>query len=135
MVIVMIELHGWLAICETYEDEDLLPQVELEIIRQKIKDIILKSSCSIEFKYMNGFPFINTLFCSNHRTKEVDDIIETYKSISEIATGSYGIIYIRDDEDKVHYNEFQSYIFKRGSCTYKLDKDFSPCIPAIEGGT
>ncbi|MDE6036206.1 MAG: immunity 7 family protein [Ruminococcus sp.] len=129
----MIELHGWLAICETYED--LLPQVELEIIKQKIKDIILKSSCSIEFKYMNGFPFINTLFCSNHRTKEVDDIIETYKSISEIATGSYGIIYIRDDEDKVHYNEFQSYIFKRGSCTYKLDKDFSPCMPEIEGGT
>ena len=130
----MIELHGWLAICETYEDEDLLPQVELEIIRQKIKDIILKNSCSIEFKYMNGFPFINTLFCSNHRTKEVDDIIETYKSISEIATGSYGIIYIRDDEDEVHYNEFQSYIFKRGSCTYRVDTDFSPCIPVIEDG-
>ena len=132
--IVMVELHGWLSICETFEDEDLLPQAELEIIKQKIKDIILKNSCGIELKYMNGFPFVNTLFCSSHRTKEVDDIIQTYKSISEIATGSYGIIYVRDDEDEVHYNEFQSYIFKKGRCTYRVDTDFSPCIPVIEDG-
>lgn len=128
----MIELHGWLSIRETSGNEDLLPEVELEIIQQKVKDIIFKNVCGIELKYMNGFLFINTLFCSNHRTKEVDDIIQTYKSITEIATGSYGIIYLRDDEDKVHYNEMQSYVFKKGNCTYKVNTDFSPCIPVIE---
>lgn len=131
-MIVMVELHGWLSVFETYEDEDLLPQAEIESITQKVKNIILKTDCGIELQYMNGFSFISTLFCSNHRTKEVDDIIETYKSIAEIATGSYGIIYVRDDEDEVHYNEFQIYTFRKGSCTYKADADFSPCIPVIE---
>lgn len=60
--------------------------------------------------------------------------INTYKLISETATGSYGIIYIRDDEDSVHYNEFQIYIFKKGECHYKVDNNLSPCIPEVENG-
>ena len=131
----MIELHGWLSIVETYEDEDLLSQSELEDISKAVKDIISKSDCGIELQYMNGFPYINTLYCSNHRTKQVDEIIETYKRVSETATGSYGVIYIRDDEDPVLYNAFQVYIFKRGRCISKVDTDFSPCIPTIEDGT
>lgn len=128
----MIELHGWLSISETYENEDLFSLSELESISQKVKDIVLKNDCGIELQYMNGFPFITTLICSNHRTEQIDKIIDTYQNIAEIATGSYGVIYIRDDEDVVHYNEFQIYIFKRGKCINKVDTDFSPCIPNIE---
>lgn len=129
----MVELHGWLSIRETYEDEDLLSPKEIDEIMQKVKDII--SVNGMKLQYENGSPFINTLFCSNHRTSEVDDIIETYKSISKTATGSYGVIYLHDDEDSEHYNEFQIYVFKRGECINKIDRDFSPCIPTIEDGT
>lgn len=44
--------------------------------------------------------------------------INTYKLISETATGSYGIIYI----------------FKKGECHYKVDNNLSPCIPEVENG-
>lgn len=130
----MVELHGWLTIWETYEDEDLFSQDEIDAITQKVKEIVLNSNCGIEMKYMNGVPFISTLYCSNHSTKEVNDIIETYRIISKIATGSYGVIYLRDDEDSQYYNEFQIYLFKKGECIYRIDKDFSPCIPTIENG-
>lgn len=128
----MIELHGWLSISETYENEDLFSIAELESISQKVKDVVLKNSCDVELKYMNGFPFITILICTNHRTKRIDKVIAAYKNIAEIATGSYGVIYIRDDENVIHYNEFQIYIFKRGKCIYRMDTDFSPCIPSIE---
>lgn len=131
----MVELHGWLSIWETYEDEDLLPPEEIDEITRKVKEIISDSNCGIELKYINGTPFVNTLICSNHRTPEVDDVIEVYKSISKTATGSYGVIYLRDDEDTVHFNEFQIYVFKKGTCSQRADEDFSPCIPTIEEGT
>lgn len=130
---ILVEMHGWLSVWETYEDEDLLSQYELDEIMQKVKEIV--SENGIELKYVNGVPFVNTLMCSNHRTAEVDNIVEVYKSITKTATGSYGMIYIRDDEDAEHYNEFQIYVFKKGTCTKKTDKDFSPCIPMIESGT
>ena len=126
----MVELHGWLSVWETYGDEDLLSRDELDEIMRKVKDIVSESG--IELRYVNGAPFVNTLMYSNHRTAEVDSIIEAYKSISEAAAGSYGMIYLRDDEDAEHYNEFRVYVFKRGTCTLKADKDFSPCIPMIE---
>ena len=131
----MIELHGWLSISATYKDEDLLQQSEIDSILQAVQDIISNSKYEIRLQHINGFSFINSLHCSNHRTQEVDTIIETYKQISSVATGSYGMIWIRDDEDKIHYNEFQVYVFKRGKCTKKDDIDFSPCIPVIEDAT
>lgn len=126
----MVELHGWLSVWETYGDEDLLSRDELDEIMRKVKDIVSESG--IELRYVNGVPFANTLLYSNHRAAEVDNIIEAYKKVAETATGSYGMIYLRDDEDAEHYNEFRIYVFKKGTCTYKKDKDFSPCIPMIE---
>lgn len=128
----MIELHGWLSISATYKDEDLLPQAEIDSVMRSVEDIVSNSEYRINLQYVNGSAFINTLHCSNHRTHEVDEIIRTYTHISELATGSYGMIYIRDDEDKKHYNDFQVYVFKKGKCIRREDADFSPCIPNIE---
>lgn len=128
----MIELHGWLTIVETYADEDLLPEDEIKQIQQKIKMILANNTCGLEIQFINGTPFLNTLLCANHRTTEVDEIIKTYTMVSEAASGSYGVIYIRDDEDKTYNNEFQIYLFKRGKREYKIDAEFSPCIPTLE---
>lgn len=126
----MVELHGWLSIWETYGDEDLLSQNELDGIMRKVKDIVSESG--LEMRYINGVPFVNTLLCSNHRTAEVDNIINAYTKITQTATGSYGVIYLRDDEDAEHYNDFRIYVFKNGTCTQRADVDFSPCAPTIE---
>lgn len=128
----MIELHGWLTIVDTYADEDLLSENEIKQIRQKVEMILANNTCGLKIQHANGETFLNTLFCANHRTTEVDEIIKIYTMVSETASGSYGVLYIRDDEDKNYSNEFQIYLFKRGKMEYKIDTDFSPCIPALE---
>lgn len=130
----MIELHGWLTIFEVYSDEDKYSPDTLDNIMKEVKRIISACKVRMELQYMNGLPYINTSFASNHRTKEVDMIIDAYKSIVEIANGSYGIIYLRDDEDKMHHNDFLKIIFKKGCCIIQTDTDLSPCIPEIEEG-
>ena len=128
----MTELHGWLTISETYQNEDLLSQSELDSVMQTVKQIIQESSVSICIQYANGTAFLQTLFCSNHHTVEIDEIIQVYTRIAETATGSYGMIYLRDDEDKIYHNAFQAYVFRKGKRYYQEDSYFSPCIPMTE---
>ena len=128
----MLELHGWLTISETYKDEDKYTNESLENIMRQVTRIIESSGTQLTLRYMNGTTFLTAQLYANHRTKETDNIIETYKSVAKAATGSYGIIYLRDDEDTRHYNEFQIFIFKKGECIHKTDDIFSPCIPTIE---
>lgn len=130
----MIELHGWLSVSETYNNEDYHTKEELDAIMLKVHRIVKESDCDINSQYLNGTLFLHTLICSNHRTPQIDMVIDTYKLITETATGSYGMIYIRDDEDNIHYNEFQVYIYKKGKCYYRVDNELSPCIPEIESG-
>lgn len=70
----MIELHGWLTSHETYDDEDLYSQEMLDCVRCKVKTIISESGIDTDIKYVNGVPFLNTLICANHRTKEIDSV-------------------------------------------------------------
>ena len=128
----MTELHGWLAIRETYGDEDLLPRDVLEGIVKKVDKIIAENTYGVKMLSRNGSRYLETLFDSNHRTAEVDGIIGVYKSVAGTATGSYGMIWLWDDEDAVHYNEFQVFVFKRGKCFFRTDTDLSPCMPVIE---
>ena len=129
----MTELHGWLAVRDTPADEDRLPPDETERIMNGVREIAAETDC-VKLTPANGELYLSTLFCSNHRTPEVDEIIGAYRKIAELASGSYGMILLRDDEDSAHSNEFVTYIFKRGICSVRTDSDFSPCIPTIEDG-
>lgn len=128
----MIELHGWLAIRPTFQDEELLSKHQLSSIWARIHRLLASNTCGIQLQASNGTQFLNTLYCSNHRTAEIQEIIDVYTEISAIATGSYGLLDLWDDEDPLHSNEFQVYVFKRGRCVCQPDTHFSPCVPTIE---
>ena len=128
----MLELHGWLTIHDTYGNEDELSDKDLNTINNRIKEIINSHNCGITLRYANGESFLEVLHCSNHHTAEADEILDVFKEVSKVADGSYGIIYLRDDEDKTCYNEFQVFVFKHGIFTKTKDTLLSPCIPEIE---
>ena len=128
----MIELHGWMAVRETYGDEDLLSREQLDGIMRKVRETVEGNSFGVRLLSRNGSFYLDTLLDHNHRTGDVVGVIELYKAVAQAATGSYGVIYLRDDEDAVHSNEFQVFVFKRGKCCFRTDTDFSPCIPVIE---
>ena len=126
----MIELHGWMKLSEVYEDEDACSPDTLSGIREQVQQIL--NTHGLQIIYRNGEAFLETLFCSNHRTEEINTILDAYTETAKAATGSYGMLWIRDDEDPERFNAFQVYIFKHGKQYLQEDTMLSPCIPEIE---
>ena len=129
----MIELHGWVTIRETYKvtfDEE----EHIEIIVQKIQDEIDKLHWfKPTIKVMNGEWFLEFSLFSNRKGSRSREIFELYKKIGEIALGSYGLIYLYDDEDmEGKENLFQVFSLARGIVEEREDSFLSPVIPTIE---
>ncbi|MDE7204431.1 MAG: immunity 7 family protein [Lachnospiraceae bacterium] len=129
----MIELHGWVTIRETYKvtfDEE----EHIEIIVQKIRDEIDKLHWFKPIiKVMNGEWFLEFSLFSNRKDSRSREIFELYKRIGEIALGSYGLIYLYDDEDmEGKENLFQVFSLARGIVEEREDSFLSPVIPTIE---
>ena len=55
------------------------------------------------------------------------------KSIGKYAPGSYGILYVHNDEDiEGLSNEFQVWRLVRGNLEKQKDYYLSPCVPVIK---
>ncbi|MBR3045937.1 MAG: hypothetical protein IKI45_15840 [Oscillospiraceae bacterium] len=128
----MVELYAWLSVRETAADEDDLPPEQPARILASVQEILRRADCGIRLQYMNGQPYLQTAFCANHRTAETDAIIGTYSRIAKAASGSYGVLYLRDDADPQYHNDMQVYYFRRGAVTHGIMPEFSPCIPKLE---
>ena len=128
----MIEMIAWLSVHPTYADEDTLPPEHEQQIMNQVSEILRQSGCGIKLQHMNGQTYIQTAYAANHRSAETDALIDTYRRIAETASGSYGVLYLRDDEDPLHDNDMQVYKFRRGTVTHGIEQAFSPCIPKLE---
>lgn len=111
----MVELYAWLSVHETAADEDAMTPEALKRIMASVQVILRQTDCGIRLQYMNGQPYLQTAFCANHRTAETDAIIGTYSRIAEAASGSYGVLYLRDDGHPQYHNDMQVYYFRRGA--------------------
>lgn len=129
----MVELHGWVTLRETSsssfdEEENICFLVE------KIRAEITKLSWfRPEIKAQNGEWFIEfTIFC-NRINPQVLEVFELYKKIGQLAKGSYGLIYLYNDEN-THGKEnlFQVFSMIRGIVRERNDPFLSPIIPTIE---
>lgn len=58
--------------------------------------------------------------------------LDIFKWAAENSTGSYGILYFFNDEDKVCHNEFQVFVLKRGKLIESKDYFLSPYFEEIE---
>ena len=62
----------------------------------------------------------------------VPHIINLYNLVAEKAIGSYGLLYVYDDESKSDNNRFVIYKLARGKIEKSADSLLSPCIPTVE---
>lgn len=129
----MIELHGWVTIRETYKasfDEE----EHLDLLVKRIQDKIMKLSWfKPEIKVQNGDWFMEFSLYTNRITKRTLEIFELFKQIGKIAEGSYGLIYLYNDEDlNGKENQFQVFSLARGVIREHRDSFLSPIIPTIE---
>lgn len=69
----------------------------------------------------------------NHRSALIIDIFKKFRTL---LPGSYGLLYIQDEEDDKngidHSNEFVVWKLARGHLNQEKDPFLSPCISSIE---
>lgn len=128
----MIELHGWVTIKESYKVED--ENENIRLIVRKIEERISYLSWDInliDLRYCNGSPNLSIALFANRVNKEVEDIFELLKFICKEAKGSYGMIYMYDDESYETPDEFRVYVVCKGKICEKEDKYLSPLMQKI----
>ena len=69
---------------------------------------------------------------ANHRSPDVEAVIEFFEEIGKKAPGSYGILYVWDDEVLNFDDEFQVGKLVRGNFEFVKDHYLSPRIPTLE---
>lgn len=128
----MLELHGWVTIRETYkvsfDEED-----HVDIVIEKIKNEIDRLSWfKPQIKALNGEWFMEFTIYANRLNPQTQEVFQLYEKIGELAEGSYGLIYLHDDEDEGKGNEFQVHALSRGRVKEFRDTFLSPFIPTVE---
>ena len=131
----MIEINGWAVIRESYKEEDDDNELLNSIIK-KIESKINELDYSNEFyslKSLNGTYHLSIMVNHNHRTA-TEHVIDFFKWLALVSKGSYGIMYVQDDEDIERGNEdkFKVWSMKKGKVAELDDIYLSPLNPEIE---
>ena len=127
----MIELHGWVTIRETYKvifEEDN-ENTFIDNIKKEIENL---SYYKPQIKALNGEWFLEFTIFANRKNSETEEVFQLYNRIGELAEGSYGLIYLHDDEAKGKENHFQVFSLSKGSIKEFNDSYLSPVIQTIE---
>lgn len=126
----MVEMHGWVTIRDTYKAVDIDNTEKVtKILVVEFKTI---NYLNPEIKWINGECCLQLSLYSNHWNEECDEMLKIYRIIADKAEGSYGLLYVYNDEDREFYNEFIIYRLVRGKIEIFNDKLLSPFVPIIE---
>lgn len=125
----MVELHCWITIRETYEisDDENIEKL-LPFLNKELNEL---AYYNIKIKRMNGECYMEFSIFENHFAS-AKEALNLFTKVGEIAKGSYGLLYIHDDEDKYSYNSFQVWRLARGKITKFDDTILSPYVPTAE---
>lgn len=127
----MLELHGWITIRETYkvifeEDEECS---YINKIKNEIENL---SWFRPQIKALNGAWYIEFTIFANRKNSQTKEVFMLVNKIGELAEGSYGLIYLYDDEAVGKENQFQVFSLSRGKVKEFNDCYLSPIAPTIE---
>ncbi|WP_421762906.1 Imm7 family immunity protein [Ekhidna sp.] len=129
----MVEFHGWFSIQESVdgENEENISSI-VDELDQAVASLGSGSSL-IDIRPVNGKYYLHLGGSTNHRSEDVREVQGLVNLVSSLAKGSYGILYLRDDEDSEgRDNEFQIIKMARGQIYEEKDVWLSPCNPTIE---
>jgi hypothetical protein len=130
----MIEYHGWVIIRDHFNDLDQdIDEDKMNGIVGRIRERIRPSINNeyYDLRTLNGSFHLTIDAAHNHRS---DEPIEFFKWIADISLGSYGLLYVYDDEDHKRGNEnkFKVWRMKKGQVDELDDVYLSPYFPTVE---
>ena len=129
----MIDINGWVCIRESFseegEDEKKLESI-IQTIESRIADEMNFSNEYYDLRRVNYSVYLNLTVAHN---RQGGHVIDFFKWVSSIAVGSYGLLYVIDDEDKNGYeNRFKVWRMRKGKIDELNDPFLSPINPEIE---
>jgi len=127
----MFEFHGWASIHYHTHGTNAFKQ---DACWDALATYVAEMPTSfVRLQRYNGGDSLTIAGQHNHRNEYV---IELFRWIAANAVGSYGLLYIRDDEDSVRgadfENCFRAWRLCRGALTEMDDPFLSPAIPVVE---
>jgi hypothetical protein len=130
----MIEVHGWITLrysdyhSEETEQNDFV--YKFKQFLHKHCDWVLDDQVG-RITRRNGLDCFTLAVQHNHPGSPFYPL-DIFTWAAENSTGSYGMLYYHDDEDKTYHNEFQIIVLKRGKLVKVADAFLSPYIEEVE---
>jgi Immunity protein 7 len=133
----MFEFHGWATLRFTpenrdVEDEDELQQAVVEAMRAYVQELGWTRNPIVDLRWMNGQAHLRAEGFKNHSAGIEEELVRLFRSIAQVAPGSYGLLYTLNDEDPSHENVFRVYVLARGALIEQSDPFLSPFVPTVE---
>ncbi|MCZ7685262.1 MAG: immunity 7 family protein [Sandaracinaceae bacterium] len=127
----MFEYHGWIVVRYHTHDIDGARQTDTwDAVLAHVESLGITGL--LQMGRHNGLDVVGFHGLKNHR---VEWPIALMRFVGETAPGSYGLLYVRDDEDPRgpgHDDTFLVWRLVRGRVDERADALLSPVIPTIE---
>jgi len=142
----MIVGNGWAVISDTDSLEDEVDRTDEIIVDIKAHVDPTPDNVTIDFRNNNGVHSMQIAFCNNHYGSIGKDIVSLFTYIAKVAPGSYGLLYLQEDEGKLlsqtfgrpledamyQQNVITVLVMARGQVVRRKDPFLSPTAPRTE---
>lgn len=127
----MFEFHGWATIRDTAGDADLQRDPSPATVEaiQALAAEVAGTNRAVDVRWANGDVHVWFAGCHNHRR---DEILTFFTAVADRAPGSYGVLYVHDDEDPINSNSWTRFVMLRGNVQVEIDESLSPHIGLVE---
>jgi hypothetical protein len=126
----MFEYHGWITLRSTAEALDDEPPLRFDEIQALADE--LAGYALVDLQPMNGEYYLHVGGNPNHRGRHGGAVVDLFAKVGQLAPGSFGLLYVHDDEDPEHRLCFRVFRLVRGTVTEHADHLLSPVIPTLE---
>ncbi|QRP45920.1 immunity 7 family protein [Amycolatopsis sp. FDAARGOS 1241] len=127
----MYEYHGWVTIAATAsgdDDANLLERL-VDRVHRAVRDA--RTLDLVDLRWSAGMPMLHLGGLDKHGGAIAPELIETFTRVGELAPGSYGLLYVWDDQDPDHDNEFRVFRMARGLVSEHSDTQLTPVAPTV----
>ncbi len=128
----MFEFHGWVVIRSGFDLDD--PRYEEDWIRMwpQLEEELQLFGRPDHFFIHKGVNELVSVTCSGLRNHHQEWVMDFFRWVASRAPGSYGLLYIFDNEDPQYENAFRVHRLAKGELKELDDPFLSPYIPTLE---
>jgi len=110
----MVEYYGWLNLQQSLDGENESDILSISgAIKNRLKEISMSERIS-EFQAINGYFVLNISGITNHMSQDVLEVFDLYKFIASVAIGSYGLLYVKNEQETEDSAEFRVWRLAKG---------------------